>query len=322
MRKSILDGAEETIFEYASANGETGAPRLTFVVDETCLTAIYYRDGNDGAGTVIWVDTASGTVNQSELGINGNLQGVHDGYVYYTACIESQKVLYRMAKGVWEPEVVCTDYRPADFTAEGCINFYGNTMYVRWYDRLYVVPLENAGMALTDYEAYRLYTAVSPEQAPTYPTSGIWIWDGKLWAYSCLQELNSSLKVFMDCEEGSAVGGGDVVAGDVVAGGTGAIEVTGALEDGSEPPYELICNTIFYNDYLTILTGAEENADVFITSFLYLEAEGIYRVSATLAGGDDNRGMQADYEIDFRLAADGTWDVVNFRILEQTSYGV
>ena len=51
MRKSILDGAEETIFEYASANGETGAPRLTFVVDETCLTAIYYRDGNDGAGT-------------------------------------------------------------------------------------------------------------------------------------------------------------------------------------------------------------------------------------------------------------------------------
>ena len=331
MRKSVLDGTEETVFEYDAANGESGVPRLTFAVDETYLTVFYYRDGDDENGMVIRMDTASGAMEVTELAAEGNLQGVHEGYVYYTACADSQKVLYRMENGIWEPEVVCTDYRPADFTAEGCINFYGDTMYVRWYDRLDVVPLENLGLAMTDYESYRLYTAMSPNQAPAYPSGGIWIWDGKLWAYSCLQEPNSNLKVFMNCEDGHLFAGGETeiwpysgaTMDEAIANvGEAAVEVTGALEDDSEPPYELICNTIFYNDYLTILTGAEENADVFITSFLYLEAEGIYRVSATLAGGDDNRGMQADYEIDFQRAADGTWNVVNFRILEQTSYGV
>lgn len=193
-RRSIYSGKEEQIAEhYVGYREETGVERLTYILDEESLIAIRY---NNQKSEMLIMDIGNGSIESVELDTEGEVVGVYDGYVYFTGEPANYKLpLYRMKKELWEPELVLTN------TSYGYrYNFYQNTMFLLSDDDVFVIPLDAMGRDYSDYEKIHIYTAVSVELAPPLPDSGIWIWDGKIWTYSCSSELNSTLKVLGECE--------------------------------------------------------------------------------------------------------------------------
>ncbi len=193
-RRSIYSGKEEQITEhYVGYREETGVERLTYVLDEENLIAMRYN--NAGAEAIV-MNVRNGSVESVELGTECEVVGTYDGYVYFTGEPANYKLpLYRMKKGVWEPELVLSN------TSYGYrYNFYQNTMFLLSEDDVFVIPLDLMGKDYSDYEKIHIYTAISMELAPPFPDSGIWIWGGKIWTYSCFGELNSTLKVLGECE--------------------------------------------------------------------------------------------------------------------------
>lgn len=193
-RRSIYSGKEEKIAEhYVGYHEETGVERLTYVLDEENLVVMRY---NNAEAEAIVMDVHDGSVESIAMDGECEAAAVYDGYVYFLGEPANYHLpLLRMKKGVWEPEVVLTD------TSYGYrYNFFRDVMFLLSEDDVFVIPLDSMGKEYRDYEKITLYSAISLELAPPFPDSGIWIWDGKIWTYSCLKEYSSTLKVLGECE--------------------------------------------------------------------------------------------------------------------------
>ena len=314
-QRSIYTGKEAQIAEhYVGYHEETGLERLTYVLDEESLIAIRY---NNQESEAIMMDVRSGSIESIEMELQGEVVGTYDGYVYFTGEAADYKLpLYRMKKGVWEPELVLSNT-----SSRYRYNFYQNTMFLLSEDDVFVIPLEFMGKDYSEYEKIRIYTAISLELAPPFPESGIWIWDGKLWTYSCLGELNSTLKVLGECE-----GIISQFTGQMEMQETQAAPGTISLDNQKAPSYEFISKFILFNDFMVFITGVEETAEIVINSCEYHEEWDLYKVEAALTGENGDKGMTANYMINCRyigeVEGEDRWEIVDFLITNQSSYGV
>lgn len=183
-RRSITDGSVQMIAEYSGYLGKDG---YVFGEDRLYYT-LYEKNQDTGVGeyNLYEMDYSTGESKRFALDDAERVVGCYDGKVYYLTYIErgensfAHQVLERAPIDGGTSELVLDWMNSGGIDFE--FNFSEDGLYLYWgYSILYEIPWDQIGQGRTDYP-YMDLSRYNETYNANFADSGIWLWNGNVWA--------------------------------------------------------------------------------------------------------------------------------------------